>query len=124
MIPLKLSYAFTPWKVQGQTITGKIVGDIGVTEKSDGLTYVLFSRVRKFSDVGIDGGLTYARLTRKIKTRVSLQRRILFEESVLKPLANNTLLTYEEEFGNLPPGVFRDVDDENSNVQEEDDIDI
>ena len=24
MIPLKLSYAFTPWKVQGQTITGKI----------------------------------------------------------------------------------------------------
>ena len=124
MIPLKLSYAFTPWKIQGQTIKGEIVGDVGVNEKNDGLTYVLFSRVRKFSDVGIDGGLTYARLTRKIKNRVSMQRRILFEEEVLKPLAHNTLLTYIDEFRNLPTGVFLEVDDKNNFMRNDNGVDI
>ena len=43
MLPLKLSFSFTPWKVQGQTIRGKVVGTLGTLEKADGLTYVVFS---------------------------------------------------------------------------------
>ena len=53
-----------------------------------------------------------------------MKRRILFEEEVLKPLAHNTLLTYMDEFGNLPVGVFLEPDDESSNVQNDSDVDI
>ena len=43
MLPLKLCWAFTPWKVQGQTIPGKLLATLGVTEKEAGLSYVVFS---------------------------------------------------------------------------------
>lgn len=54
MLPLKVSYSFTP--------CGKVVGTLGTLEKADGLTYVVFSRVRKFDDIAVDGGITWQRL--------------------------------------------------------------
>ena len=82
MISLKLCWAFTPWKVQGQTLGDTCIGELGGNERSDGMTYVIFSRVRKFSDVAIDDGLTYARLTRKVSDRASLLRRLHADKSV------------------------------------------
>jgi hypothetical protein len=56
MLPLRLYYAWTIWKAQGQTIHTKVVASLGVTEKEHGLTYTVFSRVRKASDIGIING--------------------------------------------------------------------
>ena len=53
IIPLRLCYAWTIWKAQGQTITPKIVVSLIDTEMDHGLTYTTFSRVRKASDIGI-----------------------------------------------------------------------
>ena len=47
------------WKVQGQNIHGKLVATLGKSEMSSGLSYVVFSRVRLFLDIAIDGGLTW-----------------------------------------------------------------
>ena len=105
MIPLKLCWAFTPWKVQGQTLGDKCVGELGGNERSDGMTYVIFSRVRKFSDVAIDGGLTYARLTRKISDRASFLRRLHAEKTILERKVISTLQLYEIVIGDLPDGV-------------------
>ena len=33
-IPLKLSWSFTPWKIQGQTIRGKLVATLGKSKMS------------------------------------------------------------------------------------------
>ena len=102
MLPIKLSYAFTPWKIQGQTISSKIVGNLGTQERSDGLTYVIFSRVRKFDDVAIDGGMTWQRITKKISDRVSFQKRKQMERILLKAKIEDTLLKYQDLFGDLP----------------------
>ena len=57
MLPLKLSWAWTIWKAQGQTIKGKLVLDLSDKEKECGLTYVAFSRATRLRDIGIVGGL-------------------------------------------------------------------
>ena len=102
MLPIKLSYAFTPWKVQGQTIRSKVVGNLGTLERSDGLTYVIFSRVRRFDDIAIDGGMTWQRISTKISNRVSFQKRKQMERVLLKAKIDDTLLKYEELFGDVP----------------------
>lgn len=50
MIPLKLCHAFTPWKLQGQTIEKKLVGMLGRLERGNGLMYVIFYQVRRLKD--------------------------------------------------------------------------
>ncbi len=49
--PLRLAYAMTVWKSQGETL-GKTVVDIGVKE-TDELTFVALSRVRHISDLAV-----------------------------------------------------------------------
>jgi len=43
MVPLRLCYAWTFWKAQGQTICSKVVASLGVREMEHGLTYRFFS---------------------------------------------------------------------------------
>jgi hypothetical protein len=56
MLPIRLCYAWTIWKVQGQTFKGKVVASLGNREKEHGLTYTVFPRVRKACNLGIIGG--------------------------------------------------------------------
>jgi len=74
MIPLKLSFAWTMWRVQGQTIRGKVVLHLGKKEKEHGLTYTGFSRVMKFIDIAIAGVLSLDRLTNKIGNQSKMKR--------------------------------------------------
>ena len=57
---LRLSYAMTIHKSQGQTLQ-KAVIDIGERERSAGLTFVALSRLRKFTNVIIQA-MTFQRL--------------------------------------------------------------
>ena len=116
MVPLKLLYAFTPQKIQGQSISGKVVGELGENERSDGLTYVIFSRVRRFDDVAIDGGMTFARITRKIRDRNSFQRRLESEKNILESRVRSTLILYKQLFEALPFGVELNMQGEDENV--------
>ena len=93
-IPLKLYWSFTPWKVQGQTIRGKFVATLGKTEMSSGLSYVVFSRVRRFSDIAIDGGLTFDRLTTKITSKQKFRERVKYEKEVLITKSTETERRY------------------------------
>jgi len=95
MIPLKLAWAWTIWKVQGQTVDGKVVVDLGPTEKEHGLSYVAFSRVRRFQDLGVLGGCTLERLTTKISGQKKLKNR-LEEDARLARLQTQTLAYLNE----------------------------
>ena len=55
MLPLKLTWAWTIWKVQGQTIKGKMVINLCQQEKTHGLTYVAFSRATELQNIGLIG---------------------------------------------------------------------
>ena len=53
MLPLKLCWAWTIWKAQGQTMKGKVVADISPKEREHGLAYIDFPRVTKFATFGL-----------------------------------------------------------------------
>ena len=53
MFPLKLCCSLTPWNVQGSMVHRKLLADLGITETSVGLPYVLFSRLHIFKDIYI-----------------------------------------------------------------------
>ena len=89
MIPLRLAYAWTKWKSQGQSMTGKVVVVLGNKEREHGLTYVAFSRVTNFKNLGIEGGMTLERFTKKIKDHGKMAPRIA-EEARLRELATLT----------------------------------
>jgi hypothetical protein len=72
MIPMRLSYAWTIWKAQGQTIETKIVVVIGDKEREHGLTYTSFFSTRA-SDIGIDGGFPRNRRLEKVKKQPLMQ---------------------------------------------------
>jgi hypothetical protein len=88
-LPLRLSWALTVWKAQGQTIRGRLVVKLGDAEKSHGLTYTAFSRVTRLSDIGIIGGLTRERIMEKIENGKGMKIRIK-EEKRLRLLAEKT----------------------------------
>ena len=73
--PLRLAWAWTIWKAQGQTIRTKIVLVLGKLERECGLSYVAFSRATKLTDIGIDGGVNADRLTTRIKNQVNKMKR-------------------------------------------------
>ena len=75
-VPLRLSFTWTMWKVQGQTFTSKIVLHLGLKEADHGITYTGFSRVTHFSDIGIAGGFPRARLCEKVAEQAKMERRI------------------------------------------------
>ena len=89
MLPLRLAWAWTMWKAQGQTFTGKIVMDLSDREREHGLTYVAFSRATKFENIGIEGGLSLACFTTSIREHSKMSAR-LAEEDRLRNLANAT----------------------------------
>lgn len=92
MLPLRLAWAWTIWKVQGQTVDGNVVVNLGPKEAEHGLSYVAFSRVRRFCDIGIIGGVSGDRLTTKISNQEKLKQR-LSEDIRLRHLETRTLET-------------------------------
>ena len=52
-MPIRLAYALTINKSQGQTL-GKVVVDLGKNERSLGLAFVALSRVKNHRDFLID----------------------------------------------------------------------
>ncbi len=98
MLPLRLCYAWTIWKAQGQTIRTKVVASLGVTEKEHGLTYTVFSRVRKASDIGIIDGFPHIRLLDKVKNQGKMKAWIQ-EEKRLDKIVKQTI----KDMQNLEP---------------------
>ena len=97
MLPLKLAWAWTrTWKVQGQTIRGMLVADLGSKENEHGLSYTAFSRVTRLFNFGIIGGLTLERFTSKIKNQAKVAPRRV-EESRLRTLAAATMARLHDE---------------------------
>jgi ATP-dependent exoDNAse (exonuclease V) alpha subunit len=90
MLPLRCAWAWTIWKAQGQTILGKVILVLGKTERECGLSYVGFSRNRRFADVGVDGGINGDRITTKIKNQKKLKVRLI-EDRRLDGLEQETL---------------------------------
>ena len=72
MLPLKLAWAWTVWKAQGQTMRGKVIIELGPREPEHGITYMAFSRVTEFLNLGIIGGLTFDCFTSKIKNHAKV----------------------------------------------------
>ena len=87
MFPLRLAWAWTIWKAQGQTIVGKVSLCQGRIEKEHGLTYVALSRVTKFSDIGLHDGVTKNRLCRSIPNHKQM-KPCMEEETHLRCLFN------------------------------------
>jgi hypothetical protein len=50
---------------------------LGLLEREHGLSYVGFSRTRKLSDMGVDGGINADRITTKIKNQKKLKVRLV-----------------------------------------------
>ena len=90
MIPLRLSWAITIHKAQGQTIPGNVVVRLGDSENTLGLSYVAFSRVTKLQNIGVDGGGPSDRLMKKISCFPSLKKRLAADKR-LEELAHKTL---------------------------------
>ena len=90
MFPFRLCYAWTIWKCQGQTFRCKVVVNLGTSEREHGLTYTAFSRVTRFSNLGILRGISKDRLCRKIKNLKKMGDRIR-EQERLSRLETNTL---------------------------------
>ena len=74
------------------TIPTKVVVSLTSREKEHGLIYVAFSRVTKFSNLGIKDseGISKNRLCIKIRNHPKMNKRIL-EEERLKKLEEITL---------------------------------
>ena len=85
--PIRLSYALTIHKSQGQTIQ-KAVIDLGKKEQSLGLTFVALSRLKNFKDFLIKP-FTLERLN-KISQSISLKPR-LDEEKRIYQIVHKTL---------------------------------
>ena len=73
--PLRLAWAWTIWKAQGQTYNNPVVIHLGKDEKSQGLSYTTFSRATRLSRIGVAEGMAENRLTSKIADRSDLQKR-------------------------------------------------
>ena len=90
MFPFRLCYAWTIWKCQGQTFRGKVVVNLGTSEREHGLTYTAFSRVTRFSNLGILRGISKDRLCRKIKN-LKKMGDCIWEQEQLSRLESNAL---------------------------------
>ena len=79
--PIRLAYALTIHKSQGQTLD-KVVVDLGKNERSLGLAFVALSRVKNYTDFIIQP-FPLDRLT-KIKNSTSLKPRVNEEHRIKK----------------------------------------
>lgn len=89
-LPLRLCYAWTIWKAQGQTIKSKVVASIGDREQEHGLTYTVFSRVRNSCNLAIINGFPEQRLTEKVKQHHLMEGRMR-EERRLERIVKSTI---------------------------------
>ena len=82
--PISLSYGMTIHKSQGLTLRKGIL-HLGDREFAAGLTYVAFSRFKRFEDVSLNSMPPYTRI-RALSQQVSknVRRRIRWEQEVLK----------------------------------------
>lgn len=87
---MRLSYAITIHKSQGQTLS-KVVIDIGDKEMAAGCTFVVVSRLRSLTD-GIFEPITFQRLA-SIGNMKRLKQR-LTEEERLRELAQSSYAQY------------------------------
>ena len=92
---VRLSWALTIRKAQGQTIRTKIILHLGKDEEEHGLTYTAFSRVTRFSDVGIFDGFEAPRFLIKIHMHKKMGLR-LAKEKRYKVMETETRLLYEK----------------------------
>ena len=92
MIPLRLAWAWTIHKAQGQTIKSKIVLNLGRKEMDHGLTYVAFSRATKIGSIAIAGGITFER----ISSQLANMRKVQVRKGEDVRLAALTQQTYEQ----------------------------
>jgi len=114
MLPLRLAWAWTVWKAQGQTIRGKMVIDLTEKEKECGLTYVAFSRATLLKNIGIKGGMTFERFTKKIRNHKKTgPRNAELEE--LRQRVNATIARLSEQQEQLAS----DSDADSMDVEEE-----
>jgi hypothetical protein len=97
-LPLRLTWAWTPWKIQGSTIRGPLLVNLPKKEKSHGLTYVTLSRVTNIRDLCFPLGVSYERLTKDITKpdSFSLRRK---EEERLERLCNDTITSIQRRGG-------------------------
>ena len=65
MLPLRLAWAWTVWKAQGQILRGKVI-DLGPMEREHGLTYVAMLRSTRLLNIAIIGGVEELRFTKTI----------------------------------------------------------
>ena len=90
MFPLKLAWAWTVHKSQGQTFIGPVLIDPGRREMTPGLLYVAISRATRIQNIGFVGErLTKQRLCENIAQQDSLQHRKM-EEQRLDMLCDET----------------------------------
>ena len=75
MIPLRLAWAWTIHKAQGQTIKQKFVLNLGIKEQDHGVTYVAISRATRLGDIGIVGGVTVSRITTHLSNNAKVIAR-------------------------------------------------
>ena len=92
-IPLRLKYAMTIHKSQGQTLP-KVIVDLGKGEKVAGCIFVATSRVRSIGDIVFEP-MTFDRL-RAIGRDKNMEKRIE-EEQGLVLLSDQTLQKYSHE---------------------------
>jgi DNA replication protein DnaC len=88
--PLSLAWAWTPWKGQGTTNHGPCLMDPGDKETQAGLCYVMLTRITSILNLCIPKGMTFERITAKIKKAKGLISRIN-EENRITSLAEITL---------------------------------
>ena len=88
-IPLRLSWAWTIWKAQGQTMPDKLILDIGEQEKEHRLTCTAFSRATGVANIGITNPLTQVCLKSKIKNGKEMKQQVE-EERRLEALEQET----------------------------------
>jgi ATP-dependent exoDNAse (exonuclease V) alpha subunit len=106
--PLVLSWAYTAWKGQGTTNYDECSMNPGDADRSPGVCYVMLSRVTSIFNLHIPGGLSFERLTDKIKAHKGLQLRIE-EEARLAAMQQQTI-----EFYNRHRNIF--VENKENNV--------
>lgn len=90
MFPIRLAWAWTPWKAQGSTFNCPIILHLGNKEREHGLTYTAMSRAKRVEDILLPEGLGEDRLCQKIKNIKKMQSRIE-EEKRLQLLHNITI---------------------------------
>ena len=89
-LPLKLRYAITVHKSQGQTL-GKVIVHLGDKEQSAGLSFVALSRTRRFEDLLVHP-ISLDRL-KAVNARVTDARRKAEEQ--LQGLHRETLASFQ-----------------------------